>query len=72
MNFLGYCPYDPPKTFGGWLRMAREGAGLSQAALGRALRIDKANVSQWERGETRPRQGAILRLRKFFDPFAKP
>jgi len=41
MNFLGYCPYETPKTFGVWLRMAREATGLPQAALARALRIDK-------------------------------
>lgn len=66
MDFLGYCPYECPKTFGDWLRMAREGVGLSQAALGRALEIDMANVSQWERGENRPFRQSLSRLRKFF------
>jgi len=46
--------------------MAREGRGLSQAALGRALEIDKANISQWESSETRPWHRSIARLRKFF------
>jgi len=66
MDFLGYCPYIPPKTFAEWLRMAREGFGLSQAALARALGIDKGNVSQWERDQTRPWPRTVARLRKFF------
>jgi transcriptional regulator with XRE-family HTH domain len=66
MDFLGYCPYESPKTFGDWLRMAREGLGLSQAALARLLGIDKGNVSEWERGETRPWRRSLTRLRKFF------
>ncbi len=44
--------------------MAREGFGLSRAALARALGIDKGNVSQWERGETRPWKRSIARLRE--------
>jgi transcriptional regulator with XRE-family HTH domain len=66
MDFLGYCPYEPPKAFGHWLKMAREGVGLSQAALERDLGIAKGNVSQWERGETRPFRRSLIRLRKFF------
>jgi len=40
----------------------RKAAGLSQAALGRALRDDIMTVNRWENGRSMPSTGALLRL----------
>jgi len=37
IDFLAYSPYEPANSFADWLRMAREGPGLSQAGLARTL-----------------------------------
>lgn len=41
-------------TLGARITQAREGAGLSQTALGKSLGITRSAVSQWESGDTEP------------------
>jgi transcriptional regulator with XRE-family HTH domain len=50
-------------------RLLRERAGLSQAALARALGVHRAVLSRWETGERTPRDGrgyldALARLER--------
>lgn len=41
-------------TLGTRFREARKAAGLSQKALGKVLGVEKAAVSNWERGKNEP------------------
>lgn len=51
--------------WGARIRTARQAAGYTQASFARALNIDQANVSRWERGLAVPndnRRGRIADL----------
>ena len=54
------APKAPPIT-GPQIRAMRERAQLSQAVFARYLNVTTGLVSQWERGQKRPR-GASLKL----------
>lgn len=41
-------------------RVARENAGLSKAALARAIRVDRATIGRWEDEGTLPASGAVV------------
>lgn len=62
LRFLGYDPRPEPATFGGSLRVAREGAGLSEEALARRLGLDPGTLAAWERDEVRRPYPRIRRL----------
>lgn len=47
-------------------RLLRERAGLTQAALARALGVHRAVLSRWETGERRPRD-----VRGYLDALAR-
>jgi transcriptional regulator with XRE-family HTH domain len=53
LAFLGYDPRPEPLTFGGRVRAAREGKGLSEQALARRLGLDPSTVCVWERDAVR-------------------
>lgn len=44
------------------IRSARRNAGLTQLELATAVGVDPGTLSRWERGATRPRLTAVLRL----------
>ena len=44
------------------IKQARDEAGLSQAALGKACGVSRNAVSQWESGETRPASARLLKI----------
>lgn len=48
----------------GHVRTLREVLGMTQQAFGAALGVDKLTISRWERGEVKPGQSSIKRLRK--------
>ncbi len=51
--------------WGARIRAARQAAGYTQQSFARALDIDQANVSRWERGLSVPhdnRRGQIAKL----------
>lgn len=43
------------------LRAARADAGLTQAALARAIGVHRVTVTRWERGHAEPSAGDLLR-----------
>jgi transcriptional regulator with XRE-family HTH domain len=48
--------------FGDRLKQARERAGLSQAALAKAVGVSRRQVLNWEAGDKDPRAGALAKL----------
>lgn len=53
-------------TRGQRLAELREGAGLLQRQVGAEFDIDKAAVSEWERGKSNPSRERLLRLDQLF------
>ena len=54
IDFLGYVPYDPNRSFGERLRAIRTALGLSQEQLAKRAGLDESTVSKWEREEHKP------------------
>jgi len=53
---------DPTAQFARNLRRLREAAGLTQDGLGRAVMMDGAEISRYERGERDPQLRNLVRL----------
>ncbi len=53
---------DPTAQFASNLRRLREAAGLTQDGLGRAVMMDGAEISRYERGERDPQLRNLVRL----------
>lgn len=58
------------------VKSIREGLGLTQAQFGHLVGVDQSTISNWEKGETRPRGPAIkviesVRSRPDFLPHPK-
>jgi transcriptional regulator with XRE-family HTH domain len=51
-----------PEQVGAWLAAARERAGLSQAAAGRAIEKDSQQISKWERAVSDMGASTFLQL----------
>lgn len=54
-QFLDYSDL----TFGERLKLAREGAGLTQEQLADKVGVDQVQVSKWERSTTAPRSNRL-------------
>jgi transcriptional regulator with XRE-family HTH domain len=50
---------DPRKLLGGLLRQARDGAGLTQDAIGHAVGVERTGVTRMEGGERLPSHAAL-------------
>lgn len=50
------------KYVGTRIKAARERKGWSQVALGKAIQVRGAAVTQWEKGHTQPTRANILRV----------
>ncbi len=48
MDFLGYCPYEKPKSWGEKLKTHRVHLGLTRGKLGKKLKIDPGSLQRWE------------------------
>ena len=48
------------------LKVLREQAGLSQAAVAAALNIQQSTVSMWETGENQPRAALLPKLSELY------
>ena len=55
MEFLGYCPYQRPRSLGDRLRLHRMHRGLTFEELAEMLGIDPGSIACWEAGEQEPR-----------------
>lgn len=64
-DFLGYCPWKAPTSFGEWLQMARMGLGLSRRKLAKKLGMDVTTIDRWERGLGRPTDRSLEHVRSF-------
>lgn len=51
---------DTGGTWAGYIKAAREGAGLTQIGFARALGVDRATIYRWESGRTRPDDLAMI------------
>lgn len=50
MNFLGYCPYVRPETWGEELKLHRIHQGLSHRRLSKIIDVDPCTIGYWEKG----------------------
>lgn len=48
------------------LKALRKARNLTQDELGKILGIDRSTISQWERGENRPRVDMLVKLARVF------
>ncbi len=55
------------EDFGGWLKTARKGRGMTQAALAKIVGTSQAQVSQWENGKAEPPDETWNALIDYFD-----
>jgi transcriptional regulator with XRE-family HTH domain len=53
---------EPTAQFASNLRRLRQAAGLTQDGLGRAVMMDGAEISRYERGERDPQLRNMVRL----------
>jgi transcriptional regulator with XRE-family HTH domain len=64
-RFLGYDPFPKPKTLSQHLLAKRRAMGWTIKKAARALGVDSASLSHWERGQTilnRQHQTRVARL----------
>ncbi len=66
IQFLGYAPYKPTRSFSEWLKTCRTTAGLSQEALANTLDVDESTVNGWESGRHKPTKESLGRIKAFF------
>jgi transcriptional regulator with XRE-family HTH domain len=66
--FLEYCPLPEAGTrkLSQKIRVWREGLGLSQAAMAKAIGVDESALAGWEEGRTKPMLNSRVRLLAFF------
>lgn len=57
----------PPLSFGRWLRVAREEAGLSQLQVADAIGVSRSLVTQWETDRLWPHLAQITDLIRIYD-----
>ena len=65
IDFLGYCPYEPPKTLREKLVDTRRRLGLSRRKLAVRLGMDPATLMAWEEGVRVPRGKWAKIVRRF-------
>lgn len=66
IDFLGYQPDEPGRSFSESLRYFRRAAGLSQEQLAARTGFDESTIAKWERGDKLPLPVNLARLRHFF------
>ncbi|MBI4445124.1 MAG: helix-turn-helix transcriptional regulator [Acidobacteria bacterium] len=71
IQFLGYAPYEPLRSFPGWLRTRRTALGLSQERLAKALGMDESTLRKWGVGMHTPTRPSLERLKAFFNSQAQ-
>ena len=65
MEFLGYCLYQYPETYGDRLRLHRIHRGLSYRKLARILGVDPGSISGWETEAHRPLEKSQKKIDRF-------
>ncbi len=62
IEFLGYVPFEEPKTLGEKIVYYRWLSGMTQKELARKLGVDPTTLACWESGEKEPRSVYRKRL----------
>ncbi len=66
MNFLEYCPYVIPKTWGEKLKLFRTHRGLTFRQLAKLTEIDPGSLQRWEKSDKPPWKRLVNQVEKFF------
>jgi len=67
MEFLRYCPYEHPKTWGEKLRLYRTYKGLTFRQFAKLVSVDPCSLQRWEKQEKLPWKRLVNQVEKFFD-----
>jgi DNA-binding XRE family transcriptional regulator len=67
--FLGHCPYTPGLPLSGKLKLLRQGLGLSQEGMAKAVGVDEGTWGRWEAGGRQPSSEYQKRIRAFLEGF---
>jgi transcriptional regulator with XRE-family HTH domain len=54
IEFLGYMPFEEPRTLGERIVYYRRLTGMTQKELAKKLNVDPTTLARWERGERKP------------------
>lgn len=65
MDFLGYCPYQQPRTLGDRLRLHRMHQGLTVKELADILGVDPGSIALWETGKRQPDERSREMIERF-------
>lgn len=65
-DFLGYCPYEFPVTWGQKLRLHRRYQGLSRNDLAALAGFDPGSISKWEMDHRKPTGKYLNGLKQVF------
>jgi transcriptional regulator with XRE-family HTH domain len=63
IRFLGFTPYEPPRSFGEWLKLVRFSLGYSRRRLASLIGGDQRSVIEWESGMRVPTKRSVEKLR---------
>lgn len=66
VDFLGYCPYRCPRSFGELLFLHRAYRGASKDKMARSLGVHPETLSQWEQGTRCPNVGSMEKVARVF------
>jgi DNA-binding transcriptional regulator YiaG len=69
INFLGYAPYQTPRSIGDWLRQVRSCLGMSQQLFAFTVGLDESTIADWERGDRLPMPKVFSRIHTFLRSF---
>ena len=66
INFLGYCPWKPARTFSEKIKVWREAMGLTKEVLAKRLGVHDMTLANWESGKRLPSRRCRVILARFF------
>ena len=72
LEFLGYDPFPPAKTFVGRLTTARKVLGISQRAMALSLGVDPATLQSWEAEQHHPTAKNLELIEQFLQTLETP
>jgi transcriptional regulator with XRE-family HTH domain len=72
LEFLGYDPFPPAKSFAERLLTARKVLGLSQRKLALSFGVDPGTWQSWEAGQHKPTERNVERVERFLETLGNP
>lgn len=67
MDFLGYCPYVKPQTWGEKLKLFRTHSGLTFKQLAKNIGVDPCSLQRWEKGKIKPWKSMVSVVENYFN-----